>query len=652
MVEQVQAAMHIDFKRRRNPLGFGFGLNLQLDVQILQNRHGFRLRVGEIRLIHRTDAPVDDRLFNRLQALLAADDQLAHRQHKVGFQRHGVFLIRVIHVDIQRIDVVAADGRNADDLPVQPPDQRRILRFRVADDDVVVRHQKHVDHFPLRRKRLAAARRTQNQSVRVAQQLAIHQNHVVGQRIHAVIQRAFAFLKQFLRRKRNENAQRAGRQPALDANRVHAQRQRRLHRPLLLKIQRHQRTVHRLRDAPALLHIRLELALRVRRVDQNKRQHQHALIVVLQAFKHVLCARIQRRQVAGQDIHVIAGTHGALLLLDLRPVQLGDLALDHLHGFRLVDGADVHGHDQAAVHRQKRFQRPVGQVGGGNLQERRAAKFLPDSERAPVRELERGGRDKVPRRQPGWREPVPVKRERLFRVHVEDAVQQRQPRFAVQRLRVNAHPLEIAQQFRFDAFQPRLRVAHTVRLDGERQVFRLAQAVVAPRELVLEHLRIFLADAVKIVLPRGHLNAVISSALSVFQIEKRKLEGNRAVKVVDELAPAPKDRVLVLVFGELIIDVLKLNRLVVAVHVHPADAVRVHPLIGDRLLRADAVSVPAPRAADDRLNLPLFASCELSVCCLEQWLSPRFQAAPAFPAAHRCSGSDRFCVLGADSGSR
>ena len=231
-------------------------------------------------------------------------------------------------------------------------------------------------------------------------------------------------------------------------------------------------------------------------------------------------------------------------------------------------------------------------------------------------------------------------------------MQQRQPRFAVQRLRVNAHPLEIAQQLRLDAFQPRLCVAHAVRLNGECQVFRLAQTVIAPRELVLEHLRIFLADAVKIVLPRGHLNAVISSALPVFQIEKRKLEGNRAVKVVDELAPAPKDRVLVLVFGELIIDVLKLNRLVVAVRVHPADAVRVHPLIGDRLLRADAVSVSAPRAADDRLNLPLFASCELSVCCLEQWLSPRFQAAPAFPAAHRCSGSDRFCVSGADSGSR
>ena len=231
-------------------------------------------------------------------------------------------------------------------------------------------------------------------------------------------------------------------------------------------------------------------------------------------------------------------------------------------------------------------------------------------------------------------------------------MQQRQPRFAVQRLRVNAHPLEIAQQLRFDAFQPRLCVAHTVRLDGERQVFRLAQSVVAPLKLGLEHLRILLADAVKVVLPRRNQDAVLPAALSVFQIEKRKLEGNRAVKVVDELAPAPKDRVLVLVFGELIIDVLKLDRLVVAVHVHPADAVRVHPLIGDRLLRADAVSVTAPRAADDLLNLLLFASCELSVFCLEQWLSPRFQAALVFPAAHRYFGSDRFCVLGADSGFR
>ena len=43
---------------------------------------------------------------------------------------------------------------------------------------------------------------------------------------------------------------------------------------------------------------------------------------------------------------------------------------------------------------------------------------------------------------------------------------------------MNAQPLEIAQQLRLDAVQPRLCVAHTVRLDGERQVFRLAQAVV------------------------------------------------------------------------------------------------------------------------------------------------------------------------------
>ena len=51
------------------------------------------------------------------------------------------------------------------------------------------------------------------------------------------------------------------------------------------------------------------------------------------------------------------------------------------------------------------------------------------------------------------------------------------------------------------------------------------------------------------------------------------------IKVVQEIAPAFKDRGLILILRQLIVDILKLNSLGVVLLRYPADAVRPHPLI-------------------------------------------------------------------------
>lgn len=48
------------------------------------------------------------------------------------------------------------------------------LRFRVADDDVVVGNEKSVCDFPLRRKALAASGGAEDQTVGVFQLLSVH----------------------------------------------------------------------------------------------------------------------------------------------------------------------------------------------------------------------------------------------------------------------------------------------------------------------------------------------------------------------------------------------------------------------------------------------------------------------------------------------
>ena len=61
---------------------------------------------------------VNDGPLHRLQAILAANDQLHQRQDKVGFQRHRVFLVKA-QVNVHRVDVVGAVRGDLDEMCIR-----------------------------------------------------------------------------------------------------------------------------------------------------------------------------------------------------------------------------------------------------------------------------------------------------------------------------------------------------------------------------------------------------------------------------------------------------------------------------------------------------------------------------------------------------
>ena len=224
MVEHVQGTRHINFQRCRQRLRFLFFLLSQGVVQILQNRDIFRPRVVQVGLVDDVNRAVDDGLFDRLQAIAPADDQLAQRQDKVGLECQRIVIIAVIEVDVHRVDVAVAGGRNADYLSAERVDQREILALGIADDDVIIGQQNDVADLTLCRERFAGARCAQNQAIGIFQFLAIHHDQVMRKGVQSAIQRLAAGLKQLLRGKRNENRGRRGRQSALNSDFVEAQR--------------------------------------------------------------------------------------------------------------------------------------------------------------------------------------------------------------------------------------------------------------------------------------------------------------------------------------------------------------------------------------------------------------------------------------------
>ena len=58
--------------------------------------------------------------------------------------------------------------------------QRSVLRFRVCDDDIIVRHEERIADLTLCAEGLARTGSAQNQTVGVLQLLAIHHDKVIG----------------------------------------------------------------------------------------------------------------------------------------------------------------------------------------------------------------------------------------------------------------------------------------------------------------------------------------------------------------------------------------------------------------------------------------------------------------------------------------
>src|SRR5699024_10876889 len=90
VVEQVQAALDVDFQSRGNVVGLLFLLLQEGLVEILQQRHFFGPRVLKVRLVNLMHTAVDNGFLNGEQTFFAAHHQLAQREDEIRFQRNRV----------------------------------------------------------------------------------------------------------------------------------------------------------------------------------------------------------------------------------------------------------------------------------------------------------------------------------------------------------------------------------------------------------------------------------------------------------------------------------------------------------------------------------------------------------------------------------
>ena len=149
MVEHTQRTIDVDFQCRGNTLRLPFLLLPQAIIQIPQRRHIFRLWIIQILLIDQRQAAVNDRLFFRLHAIPCAHNQFAQGKNKVRFHAQRVIIVRIVQIDVHRVDIVLTGGRNMDNLTTQRFHQRIILTLRVCHDNIVRCGEEHVRDFTL-----------------------------------------------------------------------------------------------------------------------------------------------------------------------------------------------------------------------------------------------------------------------------------------------------------------------------------------------------------------------------------------------------------------------------------------------------------------------------------------------------------------------
>ena len=186
--------------------------------------------------------------------------------------------------------------------------------FRVADDNIIVRHQKCVGDLTLCRETFARTGSAEDQTVGIFQLLSVHHNQIVGQCIQPIIQGLLARLVQFLRGERNEDGGAAGSQSSLNFDLTVSQRQA-AHQPLLLlKVKAAQVAVVLLCNAGCLKNIVFQFLLSPTRVQHQKGDKEHPLVLALQFLQKCFCISAVGCQIGRNDVDIIPGTDGLFLV--------------------------------------------------------------------------------------------------------------------------------------------------------------------------------------------------------------------------------------------------------------------------------------------------------------------------------------------------
>ena len=357
-----------------------------------------------------------------------------------------------------------------------------------------------------------------------------------------------------------------------------------------------------LRDGAELQRLVFQVLPVLREGHDQRRHEEHVLIVLLQAAQEGLSVLAIGGKIGRNNVHVIAGAHGLFLLLDLGPVEIGDLPLDGLDRLVSVYGVDMQRYENVALHIQKIREDAIIQLRGVDLQEIGLADHIAHAEAVAGLELKAAGRNKVLRRQAGWDEPFPVEAEGLGSPDMEDAVQQTEAGLAGQGRGRNTELFEVAQNGVFNAFQLVFGVLMASGIQSEGEILGLDDAVVAEGELRLQHTVVFVTHTVEFIAGRRNKDPAHQTVGRDAAVEKAQSEVNGAVKVIEEPGPAAEDGVLVIRLAQLIVDVLKLDSFSVMLICGPTNAVRPHLQEGDAVLRGLFLAVRAVCSCDGRLN--------------------------------------------------
>ena len=188
------------------------------------------------------------------------------------------------------------------------------LCFRVADDNIIVRHQKCVGDLTLCRETFARAGSAENQPIRVFQLLPVHHNQVVGQGVQTIIQAFLTVVEQLLCGKRHKNCRAAGGQSPLNFDLAIRQRQAAHQALLLLKIKAAQVAVVLLGDGAGLKDVVFQLLLRAPGVQHQKSDEEHPLVLALQLFEQSFRIPSVSCQIRRNDVNIIPGTDGFFLV--------------------------------------------------------------------------------------------------------------------------------------------------------------------------------------------------------------------------------------------------------------------------------------------------------------------------------------------------
>ena len=269
------------------------------------------------------------------------------------------------------------------------------------------------------------------------------------------------------------------------------------------------------------------------------------------------------------------------MLLNLHPVDIRHLALDQLDCLHLLNGLNVEIHHQVLVHIQEFRQHLICQFRSQNLQIACRAVGISHHEILPVTESEARRGNVVLGREAGFDQLVVVERKRIALLRVESLIHNLQALHTVQRVGRNAQHLEVVENIRFDTLQLWSCLPNIFSFNRKGDVLGAHQAVVALCQLIFQHLGILHTHIIKSISLWRDTDDSLKLCHVGLMVDKRKLEIDCAVKVVEEIAPVFKNGVFVLVLCQLVVNIIEADSLGIELVLHPANAVSPHLTIRD-----------------------------------------------------------------------